>query len=120
MLAKFVRYVMTGGTAAVVDIAGFVVLQAFALPILVCAIASWVVAAVVNYLLTSRFVFSSRPRASHGVIFVAVAAVGLAINAGVTTTCAGYLAFDPVAAKIIGIATAFFFNFLANVRIVFR
>lgn len=120
MLVKFVRYVMTGGTAAVVDIAGFVVLQAFAIPVLACAIGSWIVAAVVNYLLTSRFVFSARPRASHGVIFVAVAAVGLAINAGVTTICAEYFAFAPVVAKVIGIGTAFFFNFLANVRIVYR
>jgi len=120
VLAKFVRYVVTGGTAAVVDLVGFAILQTFALPIVVCASASWIVAAVVNYLLTSRFVFSHRPSTSHGLMFISVAAIGLAINAGVTTICAEYLAVPPIAAKAIGIGTAFFFNFLANVRIVYR
>ena len=120
MVTKFVRYAITGGTAAVVDFIVFLLLLTLSLPVVVCAIASWIVAAVVNYLLTSRFVFSRRPSPSHGLKFVAIAAIGLSINVGVTTVCADYLSVAPALAKALGTGTAFIFNFLANVRIVFR
>jgi putative flippase GtrA len=111
---------MTGGTAAVVDFIAFLLLLNLSLPVVVCAIASWIVAAVVNYLLTSRFVFAQRPSPAHGLKFIAIAAIGLIINVAVTTAGADYLSIAPAIAKALGTGTAFIFNFLANVRIVFR
>lgn len=120
MLAKFVGYALTGGTAAIVDLGGFALLVAVGLPVTFAAIVSWLIAALVNYHLTSRFVFMRTPTGRHGLVFLVAAAVGLSVNVGVTTLSAEVLGLAPVLAKLIGIGVAFMFNFLLNVLIVFR
>ena len=120
MIAKFGGYIVTGGIAAVVDVTGFRLLFAVGLPLVASAIVSWLIAAVVNYNLTSRFVFKYTPNHRHGVIFLLAAALGLSVNAGVTGFCAESLGVVPVLAKIIGIGAAFGFNFLMNAFLVFR
>jgi putative flippase GtrA len=120
MISKFSGYIVTGGIAAVVDLGGFRLLIASGFPLIASAILSWLIAAVVNYNLTSRFVFKHAPNRQHGLVFLLAAAVGLSVNAGMTTLSAEYFGADPVLAKFIGIGTAFFFNFLLNLLVVFR
>jgi len=70
--------------------------------------------------LTSRFVFKHAPNRQRGLVFLLAAAVGLSINAGMTTLCAECFGAVPVLEKCIGISSAFLFNFLLNVLVVFR
>ena len=121
MIFKFARYVITGGTAAVVDLLAFHVLLSIALPIGLAAVGSWLIAAFVNYSLTSRFVF--RHATSHKgrlPFFLVGAATGLCINAGVTLLFAEQFGLDPLPSKLIGIGTAFIMNFFINLLWVFK
>jgi putative flippase GtrA len=117
---KLVRYFFTAGTAAVVDVGGFGILCRMGTPIAVAAVASFCVATVVNYLLTSRCVFQqSASLRGFGVFFVA-AVGGLMVNVSVTLLGSLYFGVAPVLAKVIGVGTAFLVNFWLNLRIVFR
>jgi putative flippase GtrA len=113
------RYLVTGGLAAGGVIGGFWLLTHAGLAILPAAIASFCVAAIVNFTATSAFVFKQRPSARRFATFLVFACVGLAINASATWALAHALPW-PVLAKIGGVACAFVANFLMNALIVFR
>jgi putative flippase GtrA len=117
---KFLRYFFTAGTAAIVDVGGFALLCFIGIPITVSAVTSFCLAAVVNYLLSSRYVFNHVPTLhGFGVFFVA-ALGGLIVNVSVTLLGSLYLGIASVLAKILGVGTAFLVNFWLNLRIVFR
>ena len=117
---KLFRYVLTGGAAAVVDVGGFVVLTGWAMRIVPAAVLSFAAAAVVNYLLTSRFVFARGATAQGFALFFAAALFGLAINVVVTFLAATWLGLPAAPAKLLGVGTAFLANFAVNVGVVFR
>ncbi|UAK23417.1 GtrA family protein [Sphingomonas nostoxanthinifaciens] len=117
---RLLRYVGTGGTAAVVDIGLFACLVRAGLIVPLAACLSFAMAAVVNYWLTSRFVFGHRRSVAGFAQFLAAALIGLAINVSVTTLAAALLPIPPVVAKLIGVGVAFGANFLLNALIVFR
>ena len=119
LTGKFLRYLLTGGAAAVVDVGGFDLLLKGGLAIPAAAVASFCAAAVVNYLLTSRFVFRRTAHARGFVVFLAIAALGLLVNVGVTWAAAAQLPIAPVLAKVMGIGVAFALNFLLNAFVVF-
>ena len=81
---------------------------------------SFCVAALVNYLLSSRFVFASGRSAQGFALFFVIALLGLTINLGVTLAGVYLAGLPPVLAKIGGIGTAFLINFALNLRFVFR
>lgn len=117
---KLVGYFFTAGTAAIVDVGGFAVLSFLGVPIAVAAVTSFCLATVVNYLLTSRWVFH-RPISLRGFgVFFAAAVGGLLVNVSVTMVANLYLGIAPVLAKICGVGTAFLVNFWLNLRVVFR
>ena len=120
LLNRLFRYGITGGMAAIVDAGGFAVLVAAGVNVAVGGTLSFCAAAVVNYWLTSRFVFGQKKTATQFVLFFAFALVGLAVNMGVTLGVIHWLALPPVVAKITGIGTAFLINFALNAAIVFR
>jgi putative flippase GtrA len=117
---KFARYFLTAGTAAIVDAGGFAWLYALGLATLPAAVTSFALAAVVNFLLTARFVFGHRATGRGFTRFLLAALVGLAVNVGVTLVAAELLGVPAVLAKIVGIGTAFTVNFLLNLLVVFR
>ncbi len=119
VLARLLRYVVTGGIAAVVDAGGFAILLQAGLPIPVAGTISFCLAAVVNYLLTSRFVFRRASHARGFAIFLAMASLGLLVNVGVTWSAAKALPIAPILAKVMGIAAAFLLNFFLNLFVVF-
>jgi putative flippase GtrA len=119
-LSKLLSYAVTGGIAAVVDAGGFALLVNTRLNVAVAGVLSFCIAAVVNYSLTSRFVFNRRATLHGFVLFLSAALIGFLTNIGITLIGVLALGLPPLAAKLAGIATAFLANFLINLRIVFR
>ncbi|WP_075217554.1 GtrA family protein [Mongoliimonas terrestris] len=120
LLARLVGYVATGGLAAIVDVGGFALLVRAGMAVTPAAVLSFAVAMGVNYVLTSRLVFSHRLSTRRLLLFVLVALVGLTVNVSVTTVAATAMALPPVLAKIAGVGVAFLLNFFMNALIVFR
>lgn len=117
---KLFRYFFTAGAAAVVDVGGFTLLCRVRTPIAVAAVTSFCLAAVVNYLLSSRWVFHRAPSLRGFGLFFVAALGGLAVNVSVTLLGSLYLGLAPALAKTIGVGTAFLLNFWLNLRVVFR
>jgi putative flippase GtrA len=120
LIAKLVRYVFTGGLAAIVDAGGFALLVMAKFAVAPAAATSFCVAAVVNYRLTSRMAFRHSATGRGFALFLLAALIGLLVNVSVTLSAIAVLGLPPLAAKIAGIGTAFLLNFALNVGIVFR
>lgn len=119
-VSKLLRYGVTGGIAAFVDAGGFVLLLHAGLGLVTAGCLSFCLAALVNYSLSSRFVFYREASLRGFALFMVAALVGLAVNNGVTLVGVFSLGLPPIAAKLLGIGIAFLVNFLINLRIVFR
>ena len=120
ILRKLAGYLITGGTAALVDLGGFVLLSRMGIPIVSAAALSFVVAAGVNFLLSARFVFGVDIGWSRFWLFLLMATAGFLVNVSVTALSALFLSVDPAIAKLGGIAIAFSFNFAVNLIWVFK
>jgi putative flippase GtrA len=114
-LPRVLRYALTGGLAAVVDIGGFAAL-ALALPgVLLPAVLSFLAAAAVNYRASAGWVFGHDWRdAGRAARFLVAASGGLAVNAGATSLLATLVQAPPLAAKVAGVGLAFGVNFLLH------
>jgi putative flippase GtrA len=119
-LFKFSRYFLTGGVAAIVDAGGFAALYYLGIATPIAAAASFTLAAVVNFLLTARFVFGQRPTGRAFTLFSLAALIGLTVNVGVTIAAVELLGLPPMVAKVAGIGASFSVNFLLNLLVVFR
>ena len=120
LAGTFCRYVLTGGTAAVVDLSTFAALHRLGVPLVVATTCSFVLGAAVNYTLCSIFVFR-KPISLRGYgLFVSGALVGYCINSGITIAGASLTHFPPELCKVAGIGTAFLFNFYVNLTLIFR
>jgi putative flippase GtrA len=119
VLSRLLRYAMTGGIAAVVDLGTFSVLCHTFLPIATAATLSFLPAALVNYMLSTVFVFNGEFGAAKFAKFLAFAVVGLAFNLSMTVLVAAVTPAPAPLAKAIGIGTAFLFNFWLNSVFVF-
>ena len=119
-VSKLSRYGVTGGIAAVVDAGGFALLVSAKLSIFAAGCLSFCIAALVNYSLTSRFVFNREATLRGLAAFTAAALIGLIVNVGVTLLGVFTMGLPPLAAKLMGIGTAFIVNFLINLRFVFH
>ena len=119
-LGKLLRYTLTGGSAAVIDLGAFALLYPAALSLPLAATASFLLAAVENYVFTSYFVYKQALGVRRFGAFLLTASIGLAVNVGVTFAAAAFLGVPPLIAKIAGIGVAFLLNFSLNTLIVFR
>jgi putative flippase GtrA len=119
-VSKLLRYGVTGGIAAIVDAGGFALLLHAGLSVVMAGCLSFCIAALVNYRLSSRFVFDSQASLRGFASFLAAALVGLAVNVGVTLVGVFSLGLPPIAGKLMGIGIAFIVNFLINLRFVFH
>ena len=130
---QFLLYLLTGGSAALVDLSIFAVLNTvYGIQIVPAAVCSFLVAMCENYVLTSLFVYKAPLRAVLLAKFAAFAAMGLVINTGVTVVLNHMLElipvlarspiahYLPVLAKVGGIGIAFVFNFAVNTLVVFK
>jgi putative flippase GtrA len=114
------RYLLTGGSAAVVEVSAFAAMIAAGTPVVPAATLSFLAGSIINYLLASRFVFHRAIALRRYLMFLAGASVGLVINVALTGLLAAHTQLPPVAAKIVAIGIAFIFNFAVNALLVFR
>lgn len=119
-LQKLGRYFLTGGLAAIIDLGFFTFLENSGLKIWFAALLSFLIAAVANYLASASFVFKQRATFHRFFLFFMGAFCGLAVNVSVTSISAAYIGLMPIYAKILGISSAFGFNFLVNSEFVFK
>ena len=119
-LRRLGGYVLTGGSAAAIDLGIFAALSHGPLPIPVAAACSFCIAAVENYVMTSLFVFRTSLSAKRLASFFLFALIGLGVNVSVTVLSITMAQLGPIVAKILGIGVAFFMNFWLNSVIVFR
>lgn len=117
---RMIRYSFTAGFAALVDLGGFWALQTMAWQLEIAAATSFLIATVVNYALSARYVFKAPVNFSGYVRFLSAALLGFVVNVGVTTLMARAVGLPPIVAKLIGIGLAFFVNFALNAAFVFR
>ena len=121
---KIVRYFLVGGTAASVDLALFATLTQWAgLPWFPVAVCSFVIATLVNYLLSIVFVFESgvRFRKRHELLLVfVVSGIGLAANQTILWALIERVGLHMVLAKIIATGGVFFWNYTARHLFIFR
>lgn len=120
VIGKFCRYLVTGGTAAIVDLTIFTSLLRMGTPAALATTCSFLVAAVVNYSLCSIFVFKKAASIRGFLMFVSGAAVGYCINTGITLGGMSLTHLPAELCKVAGIGTAFLFNFYLNLTVVFR
>jgi putative flippase GtrA len=129
LIGKGLRYLLTGGSAAIVDVIAFTLLLRLGLSIPGAATGSFALGTITNYWLSSRHVFGAERRFDGYLRFLVGASFGLAINVGLTSWLAGpppgpalahFMPLPPIVAKVISIAVSFVFNFAINLLIVFR
>lgn len=117
---KAALYFMVGGCAAVVDLSVFHLASGRGISTPVAAVASFLVAALLNYALSSLIVFQARYSLGQAAGFLAGASVGLVVNSGLTVALAEFGGMDPTLAKAMAIGVTFVMNFSINAFIVFR
>lgn len=120
LAVQLVKYGMSGGTAAVVDIGLFHVLVTSGGAVFLSACGSFAVAACVNYVLTSTFVFPVRRRTGRQAFqFMTFLSLGFLLNTGLTTLFF-HAGAAPALAKAAAVGIVFFSNFFVNRNIVFK
>lgn len=117
---KILGYAATGGVAAIVDVTIFAILfkrfDSHTIP----AMVSFILAAIVNYCLSSFLVFHTSLSLRRWLVFLYFAAVGFVINVSFTLVALRIIGSDPILAKLCGVAIAFVFNYIFNRLFVFQ
>lgn len=121
---KVVRYFLVGGIATALDFGMFAVLvYVFEIHYLVCGAVTFVIATVVNYLLSIRLVFASGARFSQrqelGLVF-GVSGIGLLLNQLVLYAGVEWFGLLPLVAKAAATGLVFFWNYAARAHFVFK
>lgn len=121
---NFFTYFAVGGVAAVVDIAGFMVLTGvFKIAWFWAALVSFVAAATLNYVLSIRFAFESgvRFRRHHEFMLVLlVSAIGLLFNEAVLWALIEAVGVASLPAKVCATGIVFLWNYSARQNFIFR
>ncbi len=118
-LRRLAGYGLTAGTAAIVNLGGFAALDRAGVAVPLASAVAFGVSALVNYALTSLFVFRQPLGLGRLGSFLVFASLGFCMNVGVTSALALGLRLPHVAAQVAGIGTAFLFNFWLNTAVVF-
>ena len=117
------RYFVVGGVSACVDIGLFLAFaQGLGLPYLRVAAGSFVIATLVNYVLSVRFVFKSGQRFGRrweiAMVYL-VSGVGLALNQAILYMCVEIVHLGLLLSKLMATGTVFMWNYLARRFFVF-
>jgi putative flippase GtrA len=120
-LLQFTLYLVVGGICFSIDIAGFIVLRYFGLPLLVASATSFATSTIANYMFCCAFVFRrgrfSRPE--ELLRLFAIAIVGLSLNSAAVWLLAEVLGLHPALAKIVAVLPVVAWNYLGRRTMVF-
>jgi putative flippase GtrA len=120
---KIVKYFFVGGIAAVVDIGLFYLGAGVARwNYMLVGTVSFIVATLVNYMISVRVVFRSGTRFSrhHELLLVfLVSCAGLVLNQAVLYLCISRLSIGILPAKLLATAGVFLWNYHLRSRFVF-
>ena len=115
---QYVRYILVGGSAFVIDFALLYSLVEFLhLQYLLAATISFLVGSAYNYVLSVRFIFPTRVfenRQLEFMIFVGIGVSGLVLNAGVIYVCTAFVGLHYLLSKAIAGVGVFSWNFIAR------
>jgi putative flippase GtrA len=121
---QVIRYFFVGGSAALTDLIIFYLLvDILGFNYVLVSILGFIVATLVNYLLSILFVFESGVRFNRfmELFYVyAVSSVGLFVHLATLTLFIEYFNYDKMASKVIAIISAFAFNYLLRKYFVFH
>jgi len=122
-LPRFIKYFFVGGAAAAVDIGLFSFLAGYlGWPWLPVSIATFILATLVNYLLSIIFVFQSGSKHSRHIeilgVFI-VSGLALVVNQLVLYLAIEQLHWHLIISKIIATGVVFFWNYFGRSRFVF-
>ena len=117
------RYFFVGGSAAIVDIGLFSIFtKVLDFPWFPVSICTFLLATLVNYVLSIKFVFESGVRHKKHIEIAGVFAIStlaLLVNQAVLFVAIEWFTFNLVASKIIATGTVFFWNYFGRSRIIF-
>lgn len=121
---KVVRYFFVGGAAAIVDVGLFFIFaRLLGYHYLLVGAGAFTAAAVVNYLMSIRYVFVSGTRFQGNAEFAwvyVISAVGLVMNQIILFIGIGSLHQDMMLSKFAAIGLVFGWNYLARKHFVFK
>jgi putative flippase GtrA len=115
---KIVRYFFVGGIAAAVDITIFFVFaKLFGFNYLTVGACGFVIATLVNYVLSIRYVFESGARfeRKQEVMFVYIVSIlGLLWHQAVLFVCVDVLKIELMSSKVTATASVFLWNYITR------
>ena len=121
---RIVRYLVVGGTAALVDWILFYILAVqVGTNFLVAGCISFTIATIVNYFLSVAHVFESGARFQkhHEIVAVfIVSGIGLGINQAILFVLVQWISLQLMVSKISATGVVFLWNYFARSRYVFR
>lgn len=120
---NIVRYFVVGGVCALVDLGIFMLFaQVLGYPYLRVSAASFLIATLLNYFLSVRFVFVSgirfRRRYEVALVFL-VSAIGLGLNQLILALCVEQVGLNLFFSKVTATGCVFFWNYFARRVLVF-
>jgi putative flippase GtrA len=121
---KFIKYFFVGGIAALVDFLIFALfVKVLEQPWFISGITGFVLATLVNYLLSIRHVFTSGARFKKHkeiILIFFVSFIGLIVNQLILWQCIDFLFLDPLIAKVTATGIVFFWNYAARNHFIFK
>jgi putative flippase GtrA len=121
---KFIKYFFVGGVAALVDFLIFALfVKVLRLPWFISGITGFVLATLVNYLLSIKHVFTSGARFKKHkeiILIFFVSFIGLIVNQFILWQCIEFLSLDPLISKIVATGIVFFWNYSARNHFIFK
>ncbi len=122
--AKIVKYLFVGGCAAIVDISIFFIFaKLLNLNYLLVSSVSFIIATLVNYLLSIKIVFISNVRfktKTEVLLVYFISSLGLLMHLTILYIFIDQLLFEKMLSKFIATATVFVWNFSARNFFVFK
>ncbi|HAT73396.1 MAG: GtrA family protein [Candidatus Moranbacteria bacterium GW2011_GWF2_36_839] len=119
---QFLRYLVAGGTATLVDLSVlFALYQFLHINHLVAAAVSYCCGILTNFTINVLFVFESSGRIKKEfIIFASVGAIGLLWTEFILWSLSDKLGLPVMLAKIIAVIFVLFWNFFMRKKLVFR
>jgi putative flippase GtrA len=120
---KIIKYFFVGGIAAIVDISLFIIFAKFlSYNYLIVGALTFIIATLVNYTLSIKFVFQSgtkHKKKKEVLLVYLVSAFGLTFNLIILYICHDIINMEITISKLIATALVFFWNYFIRKYFIF-